>query len=311
MSVLPHHVSVHALSTGAITMPLRFFVTPIDDPNEMTILPSMSFLIVHIHPVTGKTTRVLFDLGIRSDTTKYSESMRQYLLAENETNNLEHISSALALGGLSTSDIDYVIFSHLHWDHLGVPADLESAQFILGAGGFSYLIAAGVNGSYERDLFPPGRTMELHHPGTHPIEAGGLPAAFAKEWKPMSAFPHTIDIFDDGSLFAVSAPGHMPGHLNLLCRRETGNYVYLAGDICHDVRIMTGDMDISIWPDADNPKLIRCAHVDKKAAVMTIKRVIDVEEGNTSLGVVEVVLSHDGVWEADARRRGRFWPGKL
>lgn len=305
------HVSVHALDTGVITMPLRFFVTPLTDKSEMTVLPSMSFLIQHRDPASKKVTRILFDLGIRVDTTQYTESMREYLLPQNTAMNPTNIHSALHRGGLSEFDIDYAIFSHLHWDHIGVPAELSRAQFILGGGGLQYLATAGVNGAYERLLFPLLRTVELHQPGSDPSATARISPLFAKPWRPMATLPHTLDIFGDGSCFIVDAPGHMPGHLNMLCRLEGGNYVYLAGDICHDRRILTGEMDMSTWPDPVYPSIMRCAHTNKSAAISTIKRVIDIEDGNTVLGKVEVVLSHDGGWLDDAKHAGRLWPGKL
>jgi hypothetical protein len=56
-----------------------------------------------------------------------------------------------------------------------------------------------------------------------------------------------MDLFGYGSLYIVNAPGHLPGHLNLLCRTGDRNFVYLAGDSCHDPRLLTGELEIAEW----------------------------------------------------------------
>lgn len=304
-----HHVSVHGLSTGIISMPRRFFVTPVDDPNELAVMPSMSFLIQHHDRKTAETTRILFDLGIRTDTSQFPKSIQANILAEDKPVNDSNIISALAKGGLSAEDIDYVILSHLHWDHIGAPPELGNAQFVVGAGGLSYMAEHGVNGTYERDLLPHNRTIELA--GTDGLSPDSTHPLFSRPWEPVATFEHTMDIFGDGSMLIVDTPGHMPGHINLLCRLETGRYVYLAGDLCHDVRILTGQKDISTWPDAADPSIMCCAHVDKAAAISSIKRVAHAANGGTELGDVEVVLSHDGGWKEVAEAAGRFLPGQM
>lgn len=61
-----------------------------------------------------------------------------------------------------------------------------------------------------------------------------------------------MDLFPDGSLLLVDAPGYLPGYLNLLSR-VSGNlpqYIYLAGDAFHDRRILTGEREVVEWVDA-------------------------------------------------------------
>lgn len=129
-------------------------------------------------------------------------------------------------------------------------------------------------------------------------------------------FPHTLDLFSDSTVFIINAPGHLPGHINLLCRISLSppKYVYLAGDACHDIRLFTGERQIATWQD-DQGKYC-CIHADIETTKETLKRIrevqregLDVEGGGRA--EVEVVFAHDWAWEADAAGRGRFWPGKL
>ncbi|OKO72697.1 MBL fold metallo-hydrolase, partial [Bradyrhizobium sp. AS23.2] len=49
---------------------------------------------------------------------------------------------------------------------------------------------------------------------------------------PDGKFEGVIDVFGDGSLFAISTPGHTAGHVSYLARTPTGP-VLLTGDACH------------------------------------------------------------------------------
>jgi glyoxylase-like metal-dependent hydrolase (beta-lactamase superfamily II) len=85
--------------------------------------------------------------------------------------------------------------------------------------------------------------------------------------------PHTIDLFADGSLLIVNAPGHLQGHINILAHTSSSldHYMYLAGDACHDRRLLTGEKEIGEWMDAGGRGC--CIHVDKEEAGRTIGRI--------------------------------------
>ena len=109
-----------------------------------------------------------------------------------------------------------------------------------------------------------------------------------------------MDIFLDGSLYIVDAPGHLPGHINLLARTSPNSYVYLAGDACHDRRIMRKEKQIGTWEDAEG--ITCCIHANRVKAEETIKRIGELEERG-----VEVIFAHDVEWEQDSKNEGRFW----
>jgi glyoxylase-like metal-dependent hydrolase (beta-lactamase superfamily II) len=45
-------------------------------------------------------------------------------------------------------------------------------------------------------------------------------------------FEGVIDIFGDGTLFAIHSPGHTTGHIALVARTPAGP-VLMTGDVCH------------------------------------------------------------------------------
>ena len=310
------HVSVHALSAGVLTLPMRAFVAPLDDPDEMMTVPSLSFLIQHKDPTTSKTTRIIFDLGIRRDLTKYPELLQRRLAQRQPTHGTPDVTESLARGGLKPNDIDFIIYSHVHWDHIGMPSDFPSSRFVVGPKSIGLLLGTAPadeigNNTFEPDLLSLDRIIELHCYNEDPIRNPRIPAMFTQAWEQLDLLPHTMDIFSDGSVRIVSSPGHLLGHINLLCRLENGRYVYLGGDACHDKRLMTGEKEIATWPDKNDPTVLQSIHNNIEVAQQTIQRIAKLGGGETSLGPVEVILAHDGEWEQKAKKENRFWPGKL
>lgn len=331
--------SVHALSTGSLTLSEKFFITPAD-PNAKKTVPSMSFLVQH-NPAgnIGRTTRLVFDLGLRRDVTLYPKVLETHIRSREPWTTQPDAIASLTKGGLTPSDIDFVMFSHVHYDHVGCPKDFADAnpntKFIVGPGATDLLsgkvvLDLGTHCVFEPDLLPLDRTIELPPvpetklaaPKPLPVQSElstSTPLMLSWSSRPIAPFEHTIDLFDDGTIYIVNAPGHLPGHINLMIRTSTSplKYIILAGDACHDMRLFTGECDIATWTD-DRGKYC-CIHYDIPRAKETIARLaqvqkhgIDVEiDGKLQHGDVEVVFAHNWAWEEDAVRRNRFWPGRI
>lgn len=319
-------VSVHALDAGYLTLPEAFFVTPLEDKAARTTVPSLSFLIQHTDITSSKTTRIVFDLGIRRRLEDYAEPLYKHAMTRCPLSGEPDTTTSLAAGGLSASDVDIIIFSHLHWDHVGTPSDYPNVSYVIGPGAGKLLsgghkVQNGSHSHFEEGLLDLKRTIELPGPGARIISPPSKDMMssktqehwrlFSKPWKQKASFPHTIDIFGDGSLYIVSAPGHLDGHINLLCRKADGSYIYLAGDACHDARLLSGEKEIATWTDPSYPNLTCCIHSDKEAAEKTLALIQAAMNKPTELGVVEVIFAHDGAWAKKARSDGSFFPGAL
>lgn len=319
-------VSVHALDAGYLTLPEAFFVTPLENKAARTTVPSLSFLIQHTDITSSETTRIVFDLGIRRHLKQYAEPLYKHAMTRRPLCGDPDTAASLAAGGLSVNDIDIVMFSHLHWDHVGTPSDYPNVSYVIGPGARKLIngsgkVRPGSHSYFEEGLLDFKRTIELpcpHTGSTSPVTNAAISSKtqgqlklFSKPWEPKGLFPDTMDIFGDGSLYIVSAPGHLDGHINLLCRKEDGSYVYLAGDACHDPRLLSGEKEIATWIDPAHPNVICCIHSDKEAAEKTLALIQATMNQPTELGNVEVIFAHDGAWAKEARRDGRFFPGAL
>ncbi|KAL3478041.1 beta-lactamase-like protein [Aspergillus californicus] len=326
---MPGSVTVHALDAGYLTLPEALFVTPLANQTARKTVPSLSFLIQHTDPQTSKATRIVFDLGIRKRVADYAPPIYKHAMTRQPLSGDPDTVASLAAGGLSPDDIDVIVLSHLHWDHIGTPEDYPHSSFVIGPGA-----GALVNGNkrqvkdeshshFEEGLLDRSRTIELQKPDQfvsaenhetqylEPPTRERATTLFSKAWNPIGPFPQGMDIFGDGSVYLISAPGHLDGHINLLCRRPDGKYLYLAGDACHDGRLLSGEKQIATWSDPEYPDTICCIHSDKATAEGTLERIREAMTGMTELGEVEVVLAHDDVWAKRVRLQGGYFPGSV
>ncbi|RMJ03756.1 hypothetical protein BHE90_012696 [Fusarium euwallaceae] len=321
-------VSVHALQAGYLTLPERFFVTPLEDTSARTTVPSLSFLIQHTDQQSGKITRIVFDLGIRRKLDDYAAPIFKHAQTRQPLSGDPDTLKSLSDGGLGPDDIDIVMFSHLHWDHVGTPSDYPNSTYVIGPGAAKLIsgkrdTTAGSHNHFEEGMLDMKRTIELPStglPATPPpleeqttltTKTEQLTSYFSQPWHRKGHFEAAMDIFGDGSVHVVSAPGHIDGHINLLCRLESGKHVYLAGDSCHDRRLLTGEKDVATWNDASYPGVVCCIHQDKAQAEKTLRVIRETIRDPGDMKEVEVIFAHDGAWEKQAKSDGRFFPGAL
>ena len=319
-------VTVHALSGGSLTLPEIAFVQPCDDPDGRRTVPSLAFLVQHQDIASNKKTRVVFDLGLKRDTSGYCEAIRKHCRDRQPLTTEPDVAASLRAGGLQPEDIDIVILSHVHWDHIGTPSDFsnEKTTFVVGAGALDLLsgktkLDIGSHSNFERDLLPLHRTIELPTTNTRrriareavstdESRAGYAAGLLKNTWQVSDAFPHVLDLFGDGLVLIVDAPGHLPGHMNLLIRLHD-RQIYLAGDAFHDPRLLSGEKEIAEWKHGET---LHCAHANKKAAQQTIKRVRDARDHfDASIGPMEIIFAHDAEWARAAAECNKFWPGSI
>lgn len=199
------YVTIQPLSSGTLTLPSHLFITPCPDKSLRQTVPSLFFLIQHYPSPSPSATSptsttsgahtpihyILFGLGIRHPLTSYPPEIQAHCTTSEPLTTQPDIVDSLANrgGGLSPRDIDLVILSHVHWDHVGLPADFRNpTRFVVGHGALDLLRGAdrlgdkngggggGGGGTrshshFEADLLPPDRTIELPDPGMSPLPA--------------------------------------------------------------------------------------------------------------------------------------------
>ncbi len=118
----------------------------------------------------------------------------------------------LAQIGLVPDDIHYVGLSHLHSDHSGNIGLFPHAVFLLAAAELPWARSSPTPEGVEASLIEP-----LAH--AH-----------------IDTFEKDRDVFGDGSVRILKAPGHTPGHCMLLLMLPKSGSILITGDLFHQRR---------------------------------------------------------------------------
>ncbi len=116
--------------------------------------------------------------------------------------------------GVDPARVSRIGVSHYHGDHTGQARDFPQATLMIGAGDWAALTAKDAK---------PGFGAPDPEPVAHWISGGGKVEPVARD----------KDVFGDGSVVMLDAPGHTPGHHSLLVRLKNKGPVLLSGDITH------------------------------------------------------------------------------
>ena len=112
--------------------------------------------------------------------------------------------------GLDMTSFDYVAFSHMHFDHVGVANEVDGATLII-----------------QKTEYDATFADEVTVPGVIPTLYDNMKDAE----RMLIAGDH--DVFGDGRVRIISAPGHTPGHQALFIDLENTGPVVLSGDLYH------------------------------------------------------------------------------
>jgi glyoxylase-like metal-dependent hydrolase (beta-lactamase superfamily II) len=286
------YVHASVLEGGHVNLPENITVHG-GDPTNSSLVPALSFLLRH----SQSDKKIIFDLGARKDWENHPPAIQEAIRTTFKVKVPFDVVDSLRRGGLEAENIDLVILSHLHWDHVGNPDLFPASHFIVG-GGSEALLAKGddpkdsesaFNARFPANLLPENRTTFIS----------------PDDWLPLGPFPRAHDFFGDGSVYLIDAPGHLVGHINLLARTSAeGSWLYLAGDSAHDVRLITGEKEIGFFPHPVTGGRM-CMHANVELAKEHISRIRRLRENPKVL----VVLAHDLRWYEE--NKDTIFPGAI
>jgi glyoxylase-like metal-dependent hydrolase (beta-lactamase superfamily II) len=118
----------------------------------------------------------------------------------------QSLASELKMLHLTPAEIAYVGFSHLHFDHSGNANLFLSSTWLL-------------------------QRKELDFATAKPTPFGVDPSTFSSYQKAkLHLLDGDYDVFGDGTVRILAAPGHTPGHQVLLVKLRQKGFVILSGD---------------------------------------------------------------------------------
>lgn len=161
------------------------------------------------HPTLGV---VLFDTGYGPSFKSATRPFPERLYAWATPVHLPHeemLTVQLAARGIAPQDVEHVLLSHLHADHIAGLAQFPHARVTVMRREFEHVRTlsrwSALRHAYLRALLPDAGRLAFVE--DHPVVE--LPA-----W--MAPFPRGFDIAGDGSLLVVPLPGHSAGQFGLL-----------------------------------------------------------------------------------------------
>lgn len=122
------------------------------------------------------------------------------------------LTAQLAQLNLTPADIEFVSFSHMHSDHTGNGNLFAAATWIVDVDERTRMFDA----EHRADPNDFNNYNQLENAQTRLIEGEG-----------------DYDVFGDGSVVVVQAPGHTPGHTILRVNLANAGTVLLTGDMWH------------------------------------------------------------------------------
>jgi glyoxylase-like metal-dependent hydrolase (beta-lactamase superfamily II) len=165
-------------------------------------VPIPAYLIEHAG------SRIVFDAGLppelRDRDSELSEELAPFFGCDLPpgTNLAERLRSC----GVEPRDVDMVVVSHMHFDHVGGSSLVPEAELVLQRAEWEAAVADVAREQYVTvlDDARPRRLLE-------------------GEW----------DVFGDGRVVVVSTVGHTAGHQSLRLLTDDGREMILCGDACY------------------------------------------------------------------------------
>jgi len=163
-------------------------------------------LSVPCYVVEHTNGRLLWDGGLPSKTADVDGWQGEGMLSRLDRT----LSEQLPGIGMDMSSFDYAVFSHMHFDHVGVANEVIGATLII---------------------------QELEYDATFGDEVT-VPAVDAALFENLKNTERILidgdhDVFGDGQVRIISAPGHTPGHQVLFLKLANTGPVVLSGDLYH------------------------------------------------------------------------------
>ena len=193
----------------------------LDDPRAAALEDGMEPIHIYFHALRHPTEGLyLVDTGVERAFAHDPDraALRGLIAKAAGADRIRVVTDTATWIAAQEAPVRGVLLTHLHLDHVtGLRDVTEGAPVYTGPGESASRSALAFFTQASVD-----RALE------------GRPAV--REWRfepdPSGSFDALIDVFGDGSLWAISSPGHTAGSTAFLARTPEGP-VLMTGDVCH------------------------------------------------------------------------------
>ncbi|MDQ2968597.1 MAG: MBL fold metallo-hydrolase [Actinomycetota bacterium] len=167
--------------------------------------------------VRGAGTTLLVDAGLGPEPRAFMPDADARLLAE------------LARAGVSPDEVDLVVHTHLHVDHVGWDGSFPNARYIVSTDEWSYFMSED---SLAKRPHLRDRVEPLRDAGSVVLVDGELEVA--------------------SGVRLVPTPGHTPGHASVFIESEGEELVVLGDVVVHELQLADPDL---VYVSDEDPEL--------------------------------------------------------
>lgn len=159
--------------------------------------------------------RLLFDTGLGREAMDHLATTPWLMRASAQLTLPERtVAEQLREAGIDTRHNFTVVLTHAHWDHVSGLADLGEVAVIASPEEVAHIESEAEDSALARSFLPGVRYIPFNY-----------------RHGPYLGFPASFDVFGDGSVVMVPAPGHTPGSTIAFIHTEDGRHYALIGDI--------------------------------------------------------------------------------
>ena len=233
---------VHALSTGTVRVKDAFINARTGPTRQLRLFTPGPFtdpLPIHVWLIEHDGQRILVDTG-------ETAGVRDIPFARFTVGPQDELPRALGSLGVTPADLDLVVLTHMHGDHMDGAVHLDRPVLVH-------------DEEWRFQHAPMARAFQrlLHQP----IPGGVRFEQVALDGGPFGAFERSRRLTEDGRVVAVATPGHTPGHISVIAIDDEGRHVLIAGDATDTLEQLRAKR-----PDAVGPK--------PKVHVQTLERIL-------------------------------------
>ncbi len=217
-------------------------------------------LPIHVYVIDHADGLVLFDTGqdraVVTDPDYWPDPITaffyRHIFRDIRSGPDDTLPAQLERAGYAASQVDKAVISHLHCDHVGGIADIPQAQLYAGQEGFDYM----------RGRDHPERATVFRDRIELPGARWNMIAFEPTDDPSLTPFTEAFDLMGDRTLLVLPTPGHLPGSVSMLVRRDSTPPLLLVGDLCYDQQLLEDDQIPAV---CDDPEQLRATYAKVRA----------------------------------------------